>query len=397
MDIGKKLSTVFPWLASTFIALLGLLLIMIAPTGGLLILLSSVFLLPPIAEKLEKLPGSRWLFAVLLISGFVMFRLAVHEDSAKREEARLAQEASERAQKIRQAELKEQTDSEAKRKQFIEHRDVIINELKSLLNTENYQAIVDKGAMYTNFDKEVASLVSQAQEILAERVEAERLAREATERETQIQNILSELDALPDTDKQGHLTRYKKLLQLSPDNKSYQNELDRFQKIAEVERQKHEAEKQQNKALRELQTRWNLSIDKSSLDDSTNVYMHIAANDTIPGTLNLPVRPKLWIRCSENTTSAFVDWDVFINIQNISMIYRIDSQKASTKSFSISTDHEALGYFSGGQSIPFIKSLFGVTKLLIEVTPFGKNPVQVTFDVSGLEQAVVPLRKSCKW
>lgn len=79
------------------------------------------------------------------------------------------------------------------------------------------------------------------------------------------------------------------------------------------------------------------------------------------------------------------------------MTYRIDLQKASTKSFSISTDHKALGFFSGGQSIPFIKSLFGTTKLLIRVTLYGKNPAEVTFDVSGLEQAIEPLRKACNW
>ena len=89
MDIGKKLSTAFQWIVSIPIALLGLVLIITAPIGGLLILLSSAVLMPPVAEKLANLPGRKWLFPVLLISGFVMFGLSVHEDSAKREARRM--------------------------------------------------------------------------------------------------------------------------------------------------------------------------------------------------------------------------------------------------------------------------------------------------------------------
>ncbi|OUD12036.1 phage tail tape measure protein [Thioflexithrix psekupsensis] len=362
MDIGKKLLAIFQWVVSIIVALFGLLLLISSSMGGFLILLSSAALMPPVAEKLVKLPKRKWLFPVLLVSGFVVAVSTTHEGPAKRDEAQLAQETAERAEKVRQAELQAKAELELKRAQFIEQRDVIVSELNSLLEIENYQAIIDKGSIYSDLDEEVALLVNKAQGILAERAESERLEREAAEKEAQSQKLLSELDALPKTDTQGHLTRYKQLLQLSPDNTSYQQKLDHFQKVIEAERQKYEAEEQKARALRALKNKWNFATDKSSLDDSVNVYMHVAASNTIQGTLNQPVRPKLWIRCSENTTSIFIDWDVYINIRETPMIYRVDSQKQNKKSFSISTDHKALGYFSGGQSIPFIKSLFGANK-----------------------------------
>ncbi|OUD12035.1 hypothetical protein TPSD3_12930 [Thioflexithrix psekupsensis] len=34
---------------------------------------------------------------------------------------------------------------------------------------------------------------------------------------------------------------------------------------------------------------------------------------------------------------------------------------------------------------------------MIRVTPYGKNPAEVTFDVSGLEQVIEPLQKACNW
>ncbi len=459
MSLGKKLSTTFQWIVSIPVALFGLLLIFGSPAGGILILLSAAVLMPPIAEKLRNVPGRGLLFPALLLTGLVMFGLAAHEESTKREEARLAQEAAEHAEKMRQAELKAKAEAETRRKKFTEQRDTILTGLRTLLEAGNYQAIVDQGAAYTELDQDVASLVNKAQKVLAERAEAEHLAREAAEREAQKQKLLIEIDNLSDTDIQGHITRYQKLIQLTPDEVNYQKELDRlqklaeanrlareeaereaqkqkllteldtlpktdiqgrilrykkliqlspdeihyqkkldhFQKIAEVKRQAREAAEREKHHLEVLQKKWHVAKDKSNLDDSLNVYMHVTADNTIPGTLNQPVRPKLWMRCAENTTSFFVDWDVYIHIQNSPMTYRINSKQVQTKSFSVSTDHKALGYFSGRKSIPFIKSLFGANKLLMQVTPYGKNPAQVTFDVSDLEQAIKPLRKACGW
>ncbi|MEK8019905.1 MAG: type VI secretion system-associated protein TagO [Candidatus Parabeggiatoa sp.] len=335
MSLGKKLSATFQWIASIPVALFGLLLLFGSPIAGILILLSAVVLMPPMAEQLKNIQGRGLLFPALLLGGLVMFGLAVHEESTKQVEASLAQESAERAEKIRQAELQAKAEAEAKRKKFTEQRDTILAELRRLLEAGNHQAIVEQGVAYEKIDQDVADLVNNARKVLAQR--------------------------------------------------------------AETERQAHEAAVREKRALETLQRKWHVAQEKSDLDDSLNVYMHVTASNTILGTLNLPVRPKLWIRCAENTTSFLVDWDVYIHIQNSPMTYRIDSQQAQTKSFSVSTDHKALGYFSGRKAIPFIKSLFGAKNLLLQVTPYGKNPAQITFDVSSLAQAIEPLRKACRW
>ena len=143
--------------------------------------------------------------------------------------------------------------------------------------------------------------------------------------------------------------------------------------------------------------KWTTFKTTSKLDDSTNVTLRLEAEETIPNKLGLSREtPVLFISCRENTTLAYIDWGVF-GINETSMTHRVDKQKAQTRTWAISTDYEAVGRWSGGSSIPFIKSLFGHNQLLTQITPYGASPVTVTFEISGLEQAIKPLREECNW
>ena len=73
--------------------------------------------------------------------------------------------------------------------------------------------------------------------------------------------------------------------------------------------------------------------------------------------------------------------------------YRIDHEPAETRGFSESTDNRALGLWSGGEAIPFIKSMFGRNNLITRFTPFSESPVTARFSIAGLEDAVAPLRE----
>ncbi len=324
-------SVVFWWVISIFLALFGLVLSFGSPIAGILILLSGVTLMPPMAAKLKNIPGRQLLFPALFLGSLVMFGLSVQEQ----EEARMAREAAKSAEETRQAKLQSKAEAEEKREKFAEQRDTILAKLRALSEAGDHHAVIEQGVVYESMDKDVANMVNNARNVLAEKAEAERQARVVAARE--------------------------------------------------------------KRALEALQKKWHVSKGKSDLDDSQNVYMYVAAGNTIPGPWNKLVRPKLWIRCAENTTSFLIDWDVSIHIRNTSMLFRIDSQPAQTRTFPISTDHKTLGYFSGKKAIPFIKSLFGANELLLRVTPYGKEPAQVTFNLSGIEQAVKPLRKACGW
>ena len=148
----------------------------------------------------------------------------------------------------------------------------------------------------------------------------------------------------------------------------------------------------------ERQGQWIVHTDTSPMDDSRTVQLRVDADDTIADRFGANrVRPVLHILCRENTTSLIVDWDIYIGIGQTRLRYRIDSETAQTATWSISTNHEAFGLWNGATSIGLIRQMFGRQNLLVQTTPYGENSVMVNFNITGLEEAIAPLREACNW
>ena len=77
--------------------------------------------------------------------------------------------------------------------------------------------------------------------------------------------------------------------------------------------------------------------------------------------------------------------------------YRLDSEDAARHTFRESNDNQALGLWSGGQAIPFIKGMLGHDRMLIRATPFSDSTVTGEFNIAGLDEAIKPLREACNW
>ena len=146
--------------------------------------------------------------------------------------------------------------------------------------------------------------------------------------------------------------------------------------------------------------RWKITEDKSAFDDSRTVVLSIESNETVRGQFGAPGPAVMYLRCMENTTSAYL-WinDLFLSdIQGYGVVdYRIDDRKAAKLRAESSTDSKALGAWSGGEAIPFIKDMLGGGRIAFRATPFNESPVEFTFDLTGLDAAVAPLREACAW
>ncbi|MBI6628348.1 type VI secretion system-associated protein TagO [Pontibaca salina] len=145
---------------------------------------------------------------------------------------------------------------------------------------------------------------------------------------------------------------------------------------------------------------WDVRIDKSKLDDSTTVVMAVDSDNSITQQLGGSSAGNLIIRCQENTTSIYLTWGghFMADIQGKGRVdYRIDDRKAARSSMRASTDNKALGLWNGASSIPFIKAMFGGVSLYVRATPFSESPVEMTFNISGLEEEIAPLREACNW
>jgi type VI secretion system protein VasI len=146
--------------------------------------------------------------------------------------------------------------------------------------------------------------------------------------------------------------------------------------------------------------KWQVSQTKSAFDDSTTVVLILDSENVVKGQFGAPGPARMFLRCKENTTSAYLVLnDLFLSdIQGFGTVdYRLDDQKASSIKMDVSTDNKALGVWSGVQAIPFIEGLIGVEKLVLRATPYNDSPIEASFDLSGLADAIIPLRSTCKW
>ncbi|SMF05206.1 type VI secretion system protein VasI [Tistlia consotensis] len=147
-------------------------------------------------------------------------------------------------------------------------------------------------------------------------------------------------------------------------------------------------------------SKWRVTIERSKIDDTTNVFMFLDARGEIRRRFGGTGYPTLVIACRENKTGLWLTFAGHFMADNGSygdVTFRIDSEKAFDRSLSESTDHEALGLWSGDRSIPFIKQLFGKKTLLVRATPFSESSLTMEFPITGVEDAIEPLRKACHW
>jgi type VI secretion system protein VasI len=146
--------------------------------------------------------------------------------------------------------------------------------------------------------------------------------------------------------------------------------------------------------------KWQKSVQQSALTDEKTVVLRLSSDDEIRGQFGDTGPATLILRCLENTTSAyFLFNDHFLaDIQGYGKVdYRLDQNTMRSANMDVSTDNKALGLWSGGKSIPFLKAMLGHSTMVVRATPFNESSVTVTFDISGIDGAIQELRDTCHW
>ena len=147
--------------------------------------------------------------------------------------------------------------------------------------------------------------------------------------------------------------------------------------------------------------RWRSQTETSPLDDSTNVYLWIEAEDPISGWLESNVRPTLNIRCKENTTNAYINLEMrpdteygSYGAQYAYVTLRFDDDRAFQEKFGVSTDGDAVFF---PDHVGYAKRMLEHQRLLIQFTPSNSSPQLTTFNLEGLQDHIAPLREACRW
>lgn len=147
--------------------------------------------------------------------------------------------------------------------------------------------------------------------------------------------------------------------------------------------------------------KWIVRSEKSVLDDREQVFLSVASDGPVNCGWNRNAPIDLMVRCMDNTTSLIISTGCHMTSSRYNdyghVTYRLDSDQARTVEMNESTNNRSLGLWSGGRSIPVIKQMFGKSKMIVRMTPFGESPFTATFPIGGLEEVIAPLRKACNW
>ena len=139
---------------------------------------------------------------------------------------------------------------------------------------------------------------------------------------------------------------------------------------------------------------WIVHTTTSKIDDKPSLFLMTEALEPVTTASGAQERPTLVFRCQQNTTELFIIWGQPLGTGSLAVTERVDSDKASTANWTLSTDRSTAFKPS---PIPFIRTLLNRHKLLLQLTPEHDNAQTVEFAIEGLERVIEPLQKACGW
>ena len=134
---------------------------------------------------------------------------------------------------------------------------------------------------------------------------------------------------------------------------------------------------------------WQLRTDTSPIDDTTTYYLRREATEPI-GSGFMRSTPTLLIRYEEQSLEVFISFDKFLGSQGGDVTVRIGQSPARQEKWGLSTDSKAI--FCPGDNRAFVKELLEADRLVVRLTPYGESPITATFDLTGLTEAIEPMR-----
>jgi TonB family protein len=101
----------------------------------------------------------------------------------------------------------------------------------------------------------------------------------------------------------------------------------------------------------------------------------------------------LVLRCQSAEVEAYIDWHDYMGSDASDVTTRLGTAPPERSQWSHSTDEKATFY--PGDHTQFLESLLLVDRFVAQATPYNESPITAVFVLSGLAQAVVPLKAAC--
>ena len=137
--------------------------------------------------------------------------------------------------------------------------------------------------------------------------------------------------------------------------------------------------------------RWEVSIETDEDNNTIAVSLTGAAeSDKTQSEESITVV----MRCRNGDTDLYINWQDYLG-NEASVQTQIGDQGAVTQNWNLSASHQSSFY--PDDSTEFITQLLNADLLVAQVSPYRARPVRATFNLTGLSDAIVPLRQTCNW
>ena len=134
---------------------------------------------------------------------------------------------------------------------------------------------------------------------------------------------------------------------------------------------------------------------KTLVDESSGVAilrLQVESKSSLE-TEGKPVRPILAITCEAGRVSVSLNWQLTLGRDSIRMRTYFDNMPHRSAVWSIADDFKTVTPRRGDTRL--VKQMIQHSSLAAEITPFGGRPANAEFDITGLDEAIKPIREAC--
>lgn len=133
----------------------------------------------------------------------------------------------------------------------------------------------------------------------------------------------------------------------------------------------------------------------TTTDPMTDKSVYVAKLSADSGRSQFGGAIGLTVRCRNNKTELYIDWQDFLGLDRTPVTYRVGKQAARTSDWPLSTDNKAT--FFPGSPVAVLKEIMQVDSLVANTTPYSESPVTAVFNTTGAASALADIRKGCNW
>ncbi|WP_411753632.1 type VI secretion system-associated protein TagO [Serratia sp. (in: enterobacteria)] len=141
--------------------------------------------------------------------------------------------------------------------------------------------------------------------------------------------------------------------------------------------------------------KWRINKIRSETDGYWNVYISLQSNTPFKGRLGDFFYPSLNIYCDERETELYINWGFLVSSNDLPVSFVVDKQKIESEQWVISDDY--MSTFYPRNVMNFIDRLIQASTFYASVSTVGEDSATANFNLSGLSEAIKPLRGACGW